>query len=153
MFLFRKFSVSTKLRHQNDLTETMPHLWNNSNKKSYIANYQLYKDLHCQLCSQKITTSAIKCMTCNCYLHTKCFDKAAEIFVIQKHDWICKTCSEKDARNFEIQTLISQNECLKDQVKILTKLVSQQDYVNCMQKQKLQELKESVSILFNTVKC
>lgn len=113
---------------------------------SITRNYSTNNDLICQLCDKIITTSAIKCMKCDCFLHTKCFDKAAEIFDVQKNDWRCKNCYYKDSRNFEILTMVNYNECLKDQVKLLTKLVSEQDYINCLQKQKLQEFEASVSI-------
>lgn len=119
----------------------MPYLWNKPVKKISVNE----KVFHCKLCDQTITTSAIKCIKCSCYLHAKCFDKVAEIFEVEKNDWICRNCYHQDARNFELITLMNHNECLREQVQILMKLVSEQDYINSLHKQRIQELEESVS--------
>lgn len=150
MFLIIKFSVSTKLCNRNDLAENMTYFWNKLDKNPALAANQFSTNTFiCQLCGKIIISSAIKCAKCYCYLHTKCFDKAAEIFDIHKSNWMCRKCYYKDARNFELQTIVNHNECLRDQVKLLTKLVSDQDYINCLQKQRLQELENFVSCIFN----
>lgn len=118
----------------------MPYLWNKTVKIPVNKNV-----FSCKLCDQIITTSAIKCMKCSCYLHTKCFDKVAEIFEVEKNDWICRNCYHKDARNLELLTLVNHNECLREQVQVLMRLVSEQDYINSLHKQRIQELEGSVS--------
>lgn len=125
----------------------MSYLWKKSVRKRSVTKDDLSNHhLICKLCEQIITTSAIKCTKCSSYLHTKCFDKAAEIFELQKTDWLCKNCVHKNTQNLELQTIINHNECLRDQVKLLTKLISEQDYINFLQKQRLQELEELVSV-------
>lgn len=119
----------------------MPYLWDKSVKKIPV-NKNVF---NCKLCDKTITTSAIKCMKCSCYLHAKCFDKVAEIFEVEKNDWICRNCYRKDARNLELLTLVNHNECLKEQLQILMKLIGEQDYVNSLHKERIEELEESVS--------
>ncbi|XP_028131166.1 phosphatidylinositol 3-kinase catalytic subunit type 3 isoform X2 [Diabrotica virgifera virgifera] len=96
----------------------------------------------CRLCDSIIKTSAIKCSKCSCYLHTKCFEKVAEIFDIEKDAWQCRSCFQ-NRKLLEIDLIRIENQCLKDQVRILTKLVSEQDYLNCLQKERLQGFQEN----------
>ncbi|XP_018579245.1 phosphatidylinositol 3-kinase catalytic subunit type 3 isoform X2 [Anoplophora glabripennis] len=98
----------------------------------------------CRLCGQYIKTSAIKCVKCPCYLHMDCFENAAKVFDLEITNWQCKSCSRKYVKGLETKILIKENECLRDQVNILTKVVSDQDYVNCLQKQKLEEISEQL---------
>lgn len=104
----------------------------------------------CRLCGQYIKTSAIKCSKCPCYLHVNCFENAAQVFDLEITGWQCRDCSRKYVKGLEIKILIKENECLRDQVRILTKVVSDQDYINCLQKQNLQEVSE---LLKYTVSC
>lgn len=90
----------------------------------------------CQLCDKIIKTSAIKCSKCSRYLHTKCFEKAAHIFDIEKDYWQCRECL-KSNKLLDLDVVRIENQCLKDQVRVLTKLVSEQDFTNCIQKQKI----------------
>lgn len=96
----------------------------------------------CRLCGQYIKTSAIKCSKCPCYLHMNCFENVAKVFDLEITDWQCRVCSRKYVKGLEIKILIKENECLRDQIKILTKVVSDQDYINFLQKQKLEEVLE-----------
>lgn len=125
----------------------MSYLWKKSVKKKSVTKDELCDHhLTCKLCDLIINSSAIKCRKCCSYLHTTCFDKAAEIFDVEKNDWLCKNCLQKNSRNVELQIVMNHNECLRDQVKLLTHLISEQDYINFLQKQRLQELEDLVSV-------
>lgn len=71
-----------------------------------------------------------------------CFENVAKVFDLEITDWQCRVCSRKYVKGLEIKILIKENECLRDQIKILTKVVSDQDYINFLQKQKLEEVLE-----------
>ncbi|KAL1510021.1 hypothetical protein ABEB36_004678 [Hypothenemus hampei] len=89
----------------------------------------------CQLCEQVVKSSAVKCSNCIRYLHKKCFLRACMLFGISENNWQCYDCANLIPTNFEVSCIKKENESLKQQVTILTKLVSELDLVNCLQRE------------------
>ncbi|XP_066252460.1 phosphatidylinositol 3-kinase catalytic subunit type 3 isoform X2 [Euwallacea similis] len=93
----------------------------------------------CQLCEQVVKSSAVKCLNCNRYLHKKCLNRACMLFDVSEADWQCRDCANLIPTNFELSMAKKENEILRQQVAILTKLVSELDLVNCLQREKIDE--------------
>lgn len=100
----------------------------------------------CEICTEIIRTSGIKCVSCMCYLHTKCFEKVAKVFVVQRLNWRCRACVTKDAtksdpqEDINMQVMVKENEYIKRELELLKKVVEDKDYTIQLQKERLSDL-------------
>ncbi|XP_050293503.1 phosphatidylinositol 3-kinase catalytic subunit type 3 isoform X2 [Anthonomus grandis grandis] len=100
---------------------------------------ELTKPKTCQLCEHAIKASAIKCSNCHRYLHKKCLERACMLFGVSDNNWQCRDCANLCPAKFELSLVKRENESLKQQVAVLTKLISEQDLVNCLQREKIEQ--------------
>lgn len=108
---------------------------------------QKAKKYECQLCETtlKSISNGVKCSSCDRYLHKKCLARACMLFDVSEN-WQCRDCANLCPDKFELSFLKKENECLKQQVHALTALVSDFDFVNFVQREKIQQyLGHSVS--------
>lgn len=101
---------------------------------------QKVKKHDCQLCEStlKPISNGVKCSSCDRYLHKKCLARACMLFDVSE-TWQCRDCANLCPDKFELSFLKKENECLKQQVHALTALVSEFDFVNCVQREKIQQ--------------
>lgn len=97
------------------------------------------KVIVCQLCEHVVKSSAVKCSNCNRYLHKKCLERACMLFGVSENNWQCRDCANLSPTKFELSLVKKENESLQHQVAVLMKLVSEQDMVNFLQKEKIEQ--------------
>ncbi|XP_060525937.1 phosphatidylinositol 3-kinase catalytic subunit type 3 isoform X2 [Cylas formicarius] len=92
----------------------------------------------CRLCDQQIVnSSAIKCLKCAKHLHKKCFERACTLFFVRDvRCWVCRECES----SAHWHSMRNENDSLKEQIDILTRLVSEQDLTNCSLKEKIRRI-------------
>lgn len=103
----------------------------------------------CIFCKENIKTTGVKCSKCNTCIHSKCFEQVAKYFVIERLNWCCKSCATmKDGKvdksckieSADMNIIINENKCLNREIELLKKLVAEQEYINSLQKEKIEYL-------------
>lgn len=100
----------------------------------------------CEICKDGIRANCgLRCTACNRSIHVKCFEQASKIFNTgSRINWKCATCNEEasisHSASVDVNLLLKEIEFLKRENELLAKLVSEQDYVNHLHKQKIEEL-------------
>lgn len=100
---------------------------------------QKSKAIQCQLCENVVKSSAVKCLNCNRYLHKKCLERACMLFDVSETNWECRDCANSSPTKFALSMVKKENESLRHQAAILSKLVSELDLVNCLQREKIDQ--------------
>lgn len=114
------------------------------------------KKKKCELCGDNIRSGGVKCNKCSCCLHSKCFEQIAKVIKAERVNWSCKNCTSESFNSasdiMDVKLLQLENESLKREISLLKKIVSDQDYINFLQKEKLNELSPiSISTNMSTI--
>lgn len=108
----------------------------------------------CKICNKVLDRRALKCAIkcksskCNVAVHVDCFEIVENVFLVQKVNWRCRSCSEclnigaSCSGSTDSDTLVIQkeNDCLIREKELLNKLLTELDYTVTLQKAKIEEL-------------
>nr|CAI5829929.1 unnamed protein product [Callosobruchus analis] len=78
--------------------------------------------LECKICMDCIDKRAIKCgdPKCSVYIHKRCFDLVAKVFVVDPKNWRCRGCAD-ESKGRKASRSVSCSEPSSEQVTILKK--------------------------------
>lgn len=114
----------------------------------------------CDICSNQIRSSGIKCSYCCVIVHAKCFDIVSKLFIVNKENWRCKNCTIADVDTEDIKlngnsrdeiitgfaVLKKENEGLLREIELLNQLVKELQNVNNLLQPKLEEISATKTV-------
>lgn len=156
-FIVRTTILPHNLREQNKVIQARKSslnilVNNNKNGEKYSQTFVMpegenvsdTKKIICIFCKDVIKNNSIKCNKCSTYVHIKCFEQVAKYFVVEKLNWRCRSCIKNEEMNLpskaetEDINIVKENYYLKREIELLKKLVAEQEYVNSLQKGKIE---------------